>query len=260
MRRNVFTMIMGTILIAVFLAASSNVSASDVPDLKALIGKWEGRARSDNGSWSSDYTFEIFDVDPKGNRAMYRGFCPDCRDSQQWYNDNLKLIIEKGKIFLEPPQRGDWSGITYEFKGDKITGSANRSSPMGGTWYFSYSLKRVPEEKKVFEPKELIGQWIRVSGSSWWELTITEIDAQNKTFKGKYKVGKSGTEYELSNARVVTDGDKLRINFKTVNNTRDYQLTYYPNLKEHPPVLWGRLETLDGNVSYPMFRKKEKKD
>jgi hypothetical protein len=258
-------MVVGTILIAVFLAVSVNVSASDVTDPKALIGIWAGTASSDDGWWSSDFIFEIFDVDPKGNRAMYRGYCPGCRDNQQWYSENLKLTIKKGKIFLETPQRGDFSGITYEFKGgDKIKGSANRSIPMGRTIYFSYSLKRVLEVKKVFEPKELpkelVAQWIRVVGSDWWEITISEVDAQNKTFKGKYKVSGSEKEHELSNARIMTEGDKLRINFKAVNDTRDYQLTYYPNLKEHPSVLWGRLETLDGNVSYPMFKKKEKKD
>jgi hypothetical protein len=260
MKSKALSVIAGTILIAVFLAISSNVSASDAPDPKILIGKWEGKASSDDGYWSSDYTFEIFDVDPKGNRAMYRVFCPNCRDNQQWYSDNLKLIIEKGKIFLETPQSGDWSGITFEVKGDKITGSANRSPLMGRTQYFSYSLKRVPEEKKVFEPKELIGQWIWVSGSSWWELTIGEIDAQNKTFKGKYKVGGSEKEHELSNVKIITEGNKLKIDLKTLNDTLHYQLTFYPNFGEYPPVLWGKLERLDGNVFYPMFRKKEKKD
>ncbi|MDP2276939.1 MAG: hypothetical protein Q8K51_01830, partial [Nitrospirota bacterium] len=82
----------------------------------------------------------------------------------------------------------------------------------------------------------------------------------NKILKGKYKKGGSEKEHELSNARVITDGDKLKIDFKILNDTLHYQLTFYPNLGEYPPVLWGKLEQMDGNVFYLMFRKKEKKD
>lgn len=64
MRRKVLSMVVGTILIAVFLAVSFNVSASDVTDPKALIGIWAGTASRDDGWWSSDFIFEIFDVDP----------------------------------------------------------------------------------------------------------------------------------------------------------------------------------------------------
>jgi hypothetical protein len=106
----------------------------------------------------------------------------------------------------------------------------------------------------------LIGQWIRVVRSDWWELTISDVDAQNKTFKGKYKVGGSEKEHELSNAKIITDGGDLKLEFKVANGTQHYQLAFYPNFGEYPPVLWGKLEQLDGNVFYPMFRKKEKKD
>lgn len=239
----------------------SDSSQTVVTDPQALVGRWEGSARGLDSSWTSYYALEIFAVDMNRKKVIFRGFCPGCRAAEQWYNDDIPLTVEGGKVFFEsfPSQATGWSGIKYEFKGNRISGFA-RSDTMAGSWRFDYSLKKLPPEKRVFDPKELIGQWVWVSGSSWWELTIAEVDSQNKTFKGKYMIGKSKKEHELSNTKLITEGDKLRIDFKALNDTLHYQLTFYPNFGEYPPVLWGKLERLDGNVSYPMFRKKEKKD
>ncbi len=73
-------------------------------------------------------------------------------------------------------------------------------------------------------------------------------------------MGGSEREYEVSNAKIVTDGGSLKLEFKVLNDTHHYRLAFYPNFGEYPPVLWGKLEQLDGSAFYPMFRKKEKKD
>lgn len=266
MRHKVFR-IMAVIIFAftIWGCASTDIvsdsSQTIAADPKALEGRWEGSARSLDGYWTSHYDVEIFFVDPVKKIVIHRGFCPGCGSNQTWYSSNARLIDEKGKIGFQTPENPStgWSGITYELKGNRLSGFASRSSE-AGTYRFDYSLKRVSEVKRTFAPKELIGQWVWVSGSNWWELTITDVDAQNKTFKGKYMIGKSKNEHELSNTKLITDGDKLKIDFKTLNDTLHYQLTFYPNFGEYPPVLWGKLETLDGNVSYPMFGKKEKKD
>jgi len=232
-----------------------------------LIGRWEGSAwcpqcigRGYQRGWSSSYDLEIFAIDLNKKRVISRGFCPDCGRWRQWYRADYPLTVEGGKVIFETfgDQEG-WSGIRFELKGDRISGSATRSNERG-IYRFDYSLKKLPEEKRTFDPRELIGQWVWVSGSSWWELTITEVDSQNKTFKGKYMIGRTKEEHELSSARLITEGDRLRIEFKTVNDTLHYQLAFYPNLGEYPPVLWGKLERMDGNVSYPLFRKKEQKE
>lgn len=238
---------------------STAISEETVTDPKALEGRWEGSASNLDSDWTSQYAEEIFFVDPVKKIVIHRGLCSNC-DSQQWYSTAGRFIDEKGKIGFSSPERTGWSGITFELKGNRLSGFARRTTETGSTWRFDYSLKRVSESKRVFEPKELIGQWVWVSGSSWWELTITDVDSQNKTFKGKFLIGKNKNEHELSNAKVITEGDKLKIDFKTVNDTLHYQLTFYPNFGEYPPVLWGKRESLDGNVLYPMFRKKEKKD
>jgi len=263
MRRKVFGMV--AIMIFTFLSACASTDiASDssqpiVTDPQALVGRWEGSTRGLDSSWSSSFALEIFAVDMNRKRVIHRGFCRDCSTSQ-WYSNNIPLTVEGGKLIFESPaNQAGWSGIKYELKGNRISGFARRSTE-AGTWRFDYSLKKLPEVKRTFDSKELIGQWVWVSGSSWWELTVTEVDSQNKTFKGKYLIGRSKQEHELSNAKLITEGDKLRIEFKTINDTLHYQLAFYPNFGEYPPVLWGKLERLDGNVSYPMFRKKEKKD
>ena len=97
-----------------------------------------------------------------------------------------------------------------------------------------------------------------VEDRNWFELTISEVDSQNKTLKGKYRIGRDKTDYDLSNAKIITEGEKLKIDFKTMNDTLHYQLAFYSNFGEYPPALWGKLEKLDGNVSYPMFGKKRK--
>jgi len=252
-----------TIIIFAFSFASmctaSDSSGPVTADPQALIGRWEGSAKNLDGRWSSYYALEIFAIDLNKKRVIYRGFCPDC-DRPQWYRADYPLTVEGGKVIFESfGNQAGWSGIRYELKGDRISGSATRSNETG-IYRFDYSLKKLPEEKRTFDPKELIGQWVRVSGSSWWELTITEVDSQNKTFKGKYMIGRTKEEHELSSARLITEGDRLRIEFKTVNDTLHYQLAFYPNLGEYPPVLWGKLERMDGNVSYPLFRKKEQKE
>lgn len=261
MRGKVFSIGMVIIFAIAFCGFAATGIASDAPsDPQALVGRWEGSAKNLDGWWSSPYDIEIFAVDTAKKRVMYRWMCRDCTTAPSGYSDNLQLIDEKGKIGFSSPERTGWSGITFELKGNRLSGFARRTTETGSTWRFDYSLKKLPPEKRVFEPKELIGQWVWVSGSSWWELTITDVDSQNKTFKGKYLIGKSKKEHELSNAKLISEGDKLKIDFKTLNDTLHYQLTFYPHFGEYPPALWGKLEKLDGNVSYPMFRKKEKKD
>lgn len=266
MRHKVFSVALVIIFGVILWGCASTDIASDTAlvtnlDPQALVGRWEGSTRGLDSNWTSYYALEIFAVDVNRKRVIYRGFCPNCGRAEQWYSADIPLTVEGGKVIFKssPNQATGWSGITYELKGNRISGFARRDT-MEGLYRFDYSLKRVAEAKRVFDPKELIGQWVWVSGSSWWEFTITDVDAQNKTFKGKYKVGGSEKEHELSNAKIVTDGGNLKLEFKTLNDTNHYQLIFYPIFGEYPPVLWGKRESLDGNVLYPMFRKKEKKD
>ncbi len=264
MRCKIFSMIVAVMFALGFWGCASTDIASDTAsvaslDPQALIGRWEGSTRGLDSSWSSPYAIEIFGIDTARKKVMYRWMCRDCTNNPVGYSENLQLIVEKGKIGLQSPESRDWSDITWELKGDRLNGSARRDT-MSGSWRFDYSLKKLPEVKRTFEPKELIGQWVWVSGSDWWELTISEVDAQNKTFKGKYMVGKSKREHDISNAKLISEGGKLKIDFKTINDTLHYLMTFYPNFGEYPPVLWGKLERMDGNIFYPMFRKKEKKD
>lgn len=256
MRLKGLIMIAMAMLIAAFWMAIAETSASDSPDYQALIGRWEGSARGTNFTWSSNYALEIFAIDTKTKKVFYRGFCPECRDYRKWYTDRGKLL--EGKTGFQTPDRPNWSGITFELKGDRLNGSATSySSHTTAAWYYDYSLKRVKEEKRIFEPRELIGLWRWVHGSNWFELTISEVDAQSKTIKGSYKIGRDETEHDLSNAKfIISEDGRLKIDFETVNNTLRYQLTFYPAFGEYPPVLWGKRESIDGNIVYPMFEKR----
>lgn len=256
MRGKFLSIAAAAVFIAVFCAASQNASASDVSDPNALIGRWEGSARGTNFSWSSYFAQEIFAVDAKTKKVFYRGFCPDCRNNQKWYSDRGRLL--EGKAGFQTPDRTNWSGITFELKGNRLSGSATGYGETGNAFYYDYSLKRVTEKARIFDPKELIGEWMWVEDRNWFELTISEVDSQNKTLKGKYRIGRDKTDYDLSNAKIITEGEKLKIDFKTMNDTLHYQLAFYSNFGEYPPALWGKLEKLDGNVSYPMFGKKGK--
>lgn len=254
MRLKVFSMIVTMIFAVILGTINLNASAGDVSDPQALIGRWEGSVRGTNFSWSSYFAQEIFAVDVKTKKVFYRGFCPDCRTGQKWYTDRGKLL--EGKAGFQTPDRTNWSGITFELKGDRLNGSATSYGDTGNAWYHDYSLKRVKEEKRVFEPKELIGLWRWVDGSNWFELTIAEVDSQNKTIKGSYKIGRDKTEHELSNAKWMIEDGRLKIDFETLNNTLRYQLAFYPNFGEYPPALWGKQEKIDGNIVYPMFEKR----
>ncbi len=159
MRRKVFSVIAAMALLLTF--SGTAVSEDVASDPQALVGRWEGSARGLDSSWSSPYAIEIFGIDTARKKVMYRWMCRDCRNNPVGYSDNLQLIIEKGEIGLQSPESRDWSGITWELKGNKLNGSARRDT-MEGSWRFDYSLKKLPEVKGTFEPKELIGQWIRV--------------------------------------------------------------------------------------------------
>lgn len=255
MRCKILTIVATTMIIAVLGITIAETLASDSPDYQALIGRWEGSARGTNFSWSSYFAQEIFAVDAKTKKVFYRGFCPDCRRGQKWYTDRGRLL--EGKTGFQTPDRTNWSDITFELKGDRLDGSATGySSDTGNAWHYDYSLKRVKEEKRIFEPKELIGLWRWVDGSNWFELTIAEVDAQNKTLKGSYKIGRDKTEHDLSNAELIIEDGKLKIDFETFNNTIRYQLAFYPKFGEYPPALWGKQEKIDGNIVYPMFEKR----
>lgn len=261
MRGKAFSMVTTMVLFIVFMGLtfiSTAISEETVTDPKALEGRWEGSARGTNFSWSSYFAQEIFAVDTKNKKVIYRGFCPERRTGQKWYTDMGKLSDKKGEIGFETPDRTGWSGITFELKGNRLSGSATGYGETGNAFYYDYSLKRVTEKARIFDPKELIGEWMWVEDRNWFELTISEVDSQNKTLKGKYRIGRDKTDYDLSNAKIITEGEKLKIDFKTMNDTLHYQLAFYPNFGEYPPALWGKLEKLDGNVSYPMFGKKGK--
>lgn len=259
MRRKVFSMVTTMALFIVFMGLafiSTAISEETAPDPSALIGRWEGSARGLDDRWTSYYAFEIFYVDVGKKRVYGRRICPECGRAGMFY-ETYKLNYEKDKIGFETTWRDP---LTIVLKGNYLSGFLSSTSGTGGIYRYDYTLKRVAEGRKAFEPKELIGEWMWVEDRNWFDITITEVDSQNKTFKGKYKIGRDKTDYELSNAKLITEGDKLKIDFKTINDTLHYQLTYYPNFGEYPPVLWGKLERLDGNVFYPMFRKKEKKE
>ena len=252
MRRKVFSVIAAMALLLTF--SGTAVSEDVASDPQALVGRWEGSARGLDNNWSSYYAVEVFHVDAKGKRVMYRYICPECRRAGMFY-EIAKLKDDKDKIAFETTWRDP---LEFVLKGNYLSGFLSTTGDTG-IYRYDYTLKRLADKKQVFDAKELVGEWIWVSGSRWRELIIEEVDTQNKTFKGKYKID-TGKEYPLIEAKIVSFGNGFKIDFWTTNRTTHYQLTYYPNFREYPPVLWGQFERLTGESNYKMFRKKEKRD
>lgn len=244
-----------TIILSVSTSIASDVSSSTAIDPKILEGRWEGNIRGLDSNWSSYYALEIFHVDIEKKRVMLRRICTDCRASgmQYW---STKLKDDKDKIAFETTGRDP---IEFVLKGNYLSGFQSTTGSDMAAYRYDFTLKRVPAVKKIFDPKELIGQWVWASGSSWRELIIEEVDGQNGTFKGRYKID-TGKEYPLTETKIIILENELKIDFWTTNKTSHYQLKIFPNFNEYPQVLWGKLERLTGEISYKMFRKKEKQD
>lgn len=250
---------------AVTSKTQTNVSP---PGTNDLIGRWEGTvsisgptsaSAAENTSYFALEIFAIEGTDKK--KAVYRGICPMCL-TQQWYSDKGIFIDKKGSIGLLIPERFElWvykrgnppsdgfittKGAVFMLKGDKLSGYAAGIFEASSA---DFTLKKTPDVRYFVPQKDLIGRWVREPKEQQEELLISEIDEKNKTFKGKYKIGNS--ECELTEARL--DEDKLTIDFKTSSN-HQYQMRYYPNLSEYPPVLWGSA-VAEGRASYLMFKK-----
>ncbi len=270
MKRIVSILIILTFLIHFAACAATSKTQTDVlPSApKELVGRWEGTVSisgptsgftAENTSYFALEIFAIEGADKK--KVIYRGICPMCLP-QQWYSDKGIFIDKKEKIGLEIPEgielrvyyRGSQPTSTnittksaiFILKGDRLSGyAAGLFEPSAG----DFILKKAPDVKNFIPQKDLIGRWVREPKEQQEEILISEIDEKDKTFKGKYKVGNN--EYELTEARF--DEGRLTIDFKTSNNYR-FQLSYYPNLSEYPPVLWGSAEA-EGRASYPMFKR-----
>lgn len=113
MRSKVFSMVVVMICIRGFLGLTLADATNDSADPSALIGRWEGSARGLDSRWMSSFAIEIFTVDTAKKKVMYRWMCPE------------------GEIGLQSPESRDWSGITWELKGDRLNGFSRRDTRAG---------------------------------------------------------------------------------------------------------------------------------
>lgn len=231
-------------------------------DPKVLEGRWEGTMqqsmeRHKTGRFPHYYALEIFFVDVDNKKIFARQICEGERCGRQGaFYLTSNLSDEKDKIVFETTEKNP---IAFILKGDYLNGSRTVVRP-GVTIHYDFTLKRIHIEKRIFKPEELIGRWVWSIDEKWWELTITDTDTQNKTFKGKYMFGSDKSVHEIQNAKMVVEDGVLKIEFKTFNGSLHYRLKYHSNFGDYPPVLWGKLDESDGKSTYPMFRKLEKKD
>ncbi len=143
MRRKVFSVIAAMALLLTF--SGTAVSEDVASDPQALVGRWEGSARGLDNNWSSYYAVEVFHVDAKGKRVMYRYICPECRRAGMFY-EIAKLKDDKDKIAFETTWRDP---LEFVLKGNYLSGFLSTTGDTG-IYRYDYTLKRLADKKTGF--------------------------------------------------------------------------------------------------------------
>jgi hypothetical protein len=241
------------ILIALVLAVAQGAisMAQESPDPQTLVGYWEGTMKRAVGLIK--YGIHVFAIEPEKKLVMFRRICPDCDGEKQVYLVAPLRNVKDKVIF-------GYESTTFTLDGDRLTGA-------DGTGASIYNLRKVPPETvskglEAITSDSLVGKWIWGiwgRGNKWYEMNITSADLAAGTLEGDHWTG-WGRTFELTDVRLFRDGERLRMDIKTMNKSLQYELTYYPGFREFPPVLWGKATRFDGTVGHAMMYKFDQKE